>query len=468
MPKTQIPLIQGDSIGIETDYRDELAVNIIAVPKSVLGGAGYMICHSGLDSFATGNGIDRGANYNERLINHFRLSGDQLIEVDTAGVVNYLGAISGTDQAAMPYSFNTQCVIADGKMFLYDPVGGFVEVTDPDLGEPIDGVWVDGYYFMTDGEFLFHTDLDDETSIDPLKFATSEFSPDPTLAVGLTQDDKVIVFNRYSTEYFINVATDNFAFTRQATRAQKIGIVATHAKVEIAGQWVIVGSRKNESLGVHVVGIGSSLKISSREIDKVLKQYTEPELADMRVEAREEDAIGLIYFHLPNETLCYNSSAAAISGHDKAWSIITTGQVGDPWRAINGVNDTRLNKWIYGDKTDATIGVINDSLFSQYGERSELILFTPFFNLETMSLDEIEIETIPGLNAIDDATVAFSMTKDGLNWSSEFWDLYGEPLDYNKRYIIRRLGNVNQWVGLKFRAYTTSRMSFAMLSITYG
>ncbi|MBW2675756.1 MAG: hypothetical protein JRD89_20510 [Deltaproteobacteria bacterium] len=85
-----------------------------------------------------------------------------------------------------------------------------------------------------------------------------------------------------------------------------------------------------------------------------------------------------------------------------------------------------------------------------------------------MTLDEIEIETIPGLNTIDDATVAFSMTKDGLNWSSEYWALYGEPLDYNKRYIIRRLGDVNQWVGLKFRSYTTSRMSFAMLSITYG
>ncbi|MBW2675757.1 MAG: hypothetical protein JRD89_20515, partial [Deltaproteobacteria bacterium] len=230
-------------------------------------------------------------------------------------------------------------------MFLYDPVGGFVEVTDPDLGEPIDGVWVDGYYFMTDGEDLFHTDLDDETSIDPLKFATSEFSPDPTLGVAKTQDNKVIVFNRYSTEYFVNVATD---------------------------------SRKNESLGVYAVGVGSSLKISSREIDKILKQYTEPELVDMRVEAREEDAIGLIYFHLPNETLCYNSSAAAISGHDKAWSIITTGQAGDPWRAINGVNDTRLNKWIYGDQTDTSVGVINDSLFSQYGERSEWILFTPF------------------------------------------------------------------------------------------
>jgi hypothetical protein len=368
----------------------------------------------------------------------------------------------------MPYSFNTQCIIADGKMFLYDPVGGFREVVDPDLGLPIDGVWIDGYYFMTDGEYLFHTDIDDEESIDPLKFATSEFSPDPTLGVAKTQDNKVIVFNRYSTEYFINVAADNFAFTRQPTRAQKIGIVATHAKIEIAGQWVIVGSRKNESLGVHSVGIGSSVKISSREIDKILKQYTEPELADMRVEAREEDAINLIYFHLPNETLCFNATAAATSGPAKSWSIITTGQAGDPWRAINGVNDTRLNKWLYGDQTDTSIGVINDSSFSQYGERSEWVLYTPFINLETLSLDEIEIETIPGLNAIDDATVAFSMTKDGLIWSSEYWALYGEPLDYNKRYIIRRLGDINQWVGLKFRSYTTSRMSFAVLSITYG
>lgn len=468
--REQIPLIKGDEVGIETDYRDALPVNMIAIPKQILGASGYMLCHPGIDAFATVSGIDRGGVFNDRQTNHFRLSGTDFIEVDAAGTPTVLGSITGTDQATIEdfYSFNTQGVIAGGQMHLYDPIGGFVKVTDPDLGVPIDGVWIDGYYFLTDGEFLFHTDLDDETAIDPLKFATAEFSPDPTLGVGKTQDNKAIAFGRYSIEYFANTANDNFAFTRLNSRALKIGIVSTHAKCEVAGNWYITGGRKKESLGVHVFSVGTTAKISTREVDKILGKYSESDLSNMRMETREEDDVTLIYIHLPDECLCFNQTIAGAVGREMAWSILTTGSDADVWRGINGINDPRISGWIFGDKTEGVLGRLNDTGFAQFGEASELILFTPFLNLETMTLDEIEIETIPGLNVIDDATLAFSMTKDGLTWSTEYWSMIGEPLDYNKRYIIRRLGNINQWVGLKFRAVTTSRMSFAMLAITYG
>ena len=143
----------------------------------------------------------------------------------------------------MPYSFETQAVIANGDMFLYDGTT-FSQITDPDLGDPIDGVWVRGYYFLTDGENVYHTDINDESSIDPLKFSTAEFMPDKSLGVAKTQDDKVMVFGRYTLQYFIDVATANFAFSNIETRAQKIGIVATHAKCESGGNWFITGGRK--------------------------------------------------------------------------------------------------------------------------------------------------------------------------------------------------------------------------------
>ena len=82
-------------------------------------------------------------------------------------------------------------------MFLYSVGGGFVEVTDINLGDPIDGVWINGYYFLTDGENIYHTDINDESAIDPLKFATAEFMPDTSVGLGKTQDNKVIVFGRY-------------------------------------------------------------------------------------------------------------------------------------------------------------------------------------------------------------------------------------------------------------------------------
>ncbi len=469
MPQSVVNLIKGDRVDPKTDYRDALPVNMYAVRKPILGADGYMLCYPGLTKFADGEGVDRGGNYNDRFEEQYRVSGDSFVSVNTNGTTTELGTIPGTLQAAMPYSFNTQAVIANGRMFLYSPSGGFAEVTDSDLGNPIDGVWVDGYYFLTDGEFIYHTDIDDESSIDPLKFATAEFMPDKSLGVAKTQDNKVVVFGRYTIEYFIDAATANFAFQRVPARAQKIGIVATHAKTEVGGKWYITGGRKEESLGVHIVTLGKSQKVSTREVDKILAQYTEPQLADMRMETRMEENVTFVLVHLPNETLCFNESLASGIGADNAWTILKTDVQGEAtYRAINGVHDARLGFWVYGDKLNGNIGKLDNSVFTHYDEIVEWLLYTAFLDLDGFSVDEIEIETIPGNTTFDDATVAFSMTYDGQTYGKEWWVMYGEPLEYGKRFFLRRLGYVRDWTGFKFRGATKSRMSFARCKVTYA
>ena len=467
MTVSPVTLIKGDKVSLDTDYRDALPVNMHAVEKAILGAAGYMLVFPGLSLVATGSGTDRSAMYNERFGTHYRVSGTSLIQVHADDTVTNLGAISGSLQSAMAYSFNTQAVVSDGKMFLWDEVT-LDEVTDIDLGNPIDIVWVDGYYFLTDGEYIYHTDIADESSIDPLKFATSEFSPDPTKGLSLTQDDKVMVWNRYTLEYFVNDASENFAFRRIETRAQKIGIVATHAKCESEGSWYITGGRKEEALGVHVVGVGSSKKMSTREIDKLLAQYTEPELSDMRMESVEEDNIHFIYVHLPNETLCLNVTVAKSQGLGDAWFILKTGLANDNYRGINGVFDAKRGKWVFGDKINSNIGLLDNTICTQYDEIAEWLLYTPLMDFDGQSIDEIEIETLPGNVVDDDATVAFSMTYDGITYSTEWWNLYGEANNYNQRFYIRRLGDANDWVGFKFRGASKSRMAFALLKVTHG
>jgi len=392
MPEAMIPIMKGDSIGVETDYRDALPVNMYAVKREILGAPGYMLNYPGLTKVGTGTGTDRGGLYNERFGNQYRVSGSKLISVSSTGSISELGDIPGTLQAAMPYSFNTQAIIADGNMFLYDPSGGFRKVTDPDLGAPIDGVWIDGYYFMTDGEYLFHTDINNESSIDPLKFATAEFMPDRSLGVAKTQDNKVIVFGRYSLEYFIDAATPNFAFQRIETRAQKIGIVATHAKCETGTNYYITGGRKDESVSVHIVGVGSSEKISTREIDKIISQYSEYQLIDIRMESRTENDTIFVLLHLPNETLCFNESIAKSFGKELAWTILKTDVEGNnTYRAINGVFDARSSQWIYGDKINGTIGKLDSLVSTHYNEIVEWLLYTPLLLLEKFSIDEIMI-----------------------------------------------------------------------------
>jgi len=469
MPELQAPIIKGDSIK-NAEYRDALPVNLTAVARPILGATGYLTSHSGLTTHSAGRGIDRGGVWNERLEEHFRLSGNKLITIDSEGVTTERGDILGSDRATMTaYSFNTQAIVANGEFWLYDGVS-LVQVTDPDLGTPIDVCWVDSYYFFTDGETLFHTDITDESSIDPLKFATSEFSPDPTLGVAKSSDNQVLAFNRYTTEWFINRATDDFAFQRLGQKAVKCGIVGTHCKAEMEGRFYILGSGHDEAVSVHFLSPGSYMSIATREVDKIIAKYTDIELAGSVVESRIEDRDKFIIVRLPNETLIFNETISKALGVSAAWTIIESGVTNKTkWRGANGVFDPRVSSWIYGDSFDSRIGRLDNSIGGQYGEDVETIFYTPFLNLETMSIDQFELDTIPGFQvANEDITTAFSITYDGLVYNHEEWELYGSKANYGTRFINRRIGYVAHYIGFRVRTVSNAKLAFSGLRITYG
>lgn len=469
MPRQAITLIKGDKVSLNTDYRDALPVNMIAVEREILGAKGYMISHPGLVSFGTGLGLDRAGYWNERLSIHYRVSGEDLISVSTTGATSSLGIITGDKQASMTHSFNTQAIVVDGKMWLHNGTT-LDQITDPDLGEPIDITWIDGYYFLTDGETIYHTNISDETQIDPLKFATSEFSPDPTLAVDTTSDNQVIVFNRYTTEYFINRATDNFAFQRITGKSIKVGIVGTHCETELEGTFYILGGGREESPSVHFLSSGTYTSVATREIDKIIAEYTEEELLDAVLETRVQDRDRFIIVRLPRETLIFNATIARTAGLSSAWTIVKSDISGETkWRGANGVYDPRVSKWIYGDNQNTNIGILDNTVATQYGETVESILFTPIIDLESASIDQIEVDTLPGHQInVDNVTCAVSLTYDGVTYGKEWWALYGQKSNYNTRFILNRLGYVRDNIGFKIRCVSPERVSFLMMKVTYG
>lgn len=469
MPTEKINLIKGDKHGTETDFRDALPVNMSGVIRPMFGAVGYMLQQPGLTQYAAGSGVDRGGIWNERFGSHFRISGTDFIEVSTNGSVDVIASISGTDTVSLPYSFQTQGIVANGNFYLFDPSVGFQQVTDPDLGNPIDCVWVDGFYFFTDGESIYHSELTNESSIDPVDIATSEFSPDPTLGVGKTTDNKVIVFNRYTTEYFVNDASDKFSFARVATRANKVGIVGTHCKVEMLDQWYVMGSRKDEDVSIHILGVGSATEIASREVVKLINQNTEEQLALSVVETRVVNKYHYIIVHLPNETLLYNHEIAQAAGNEMAWSIIKSDVQGDAqWRGKYGVFEATKGVWVYGDKQDSRIGILDETVSTHYGDLAEWVLNTPFMYLDSTSIDELEIQTIPGFNTSPDATVFISFSYNGVTHGMEYTLQYGKPSKYGQRFIARRLGYISYFTSIKLRGASTSRMAFSRAIIDYG
>lgn len=469
MPDLVINLLKGDTVGSETDYRDALPVNMYGVTSELFGANGYLIQDQGLTAFATANrGRCRGGAWNERIGAHFRVIGTDFVEISTDGTVTVLGTVEGADTVRMPYSFNTQAVISTSGYYLYDRTNGFRRVDDSDVGVPLDAQWIDGYYFFTDGNNLYHTNITNESEIDPLTFATSEYSPDPTLGIGITQDNKIAAFNRYTTEFFQNVASANFAFQRLVQRTIKSGIVGTHCKAVFGDVFFTLGGNKSESVGAHVMSVGGASKISTREIEKIINAYSETQLASSVVEAYQEDGYIFAIYHLPNDTLKFNYTLAQqVGGSAQAWSIMKSG-IDDNYTGIHWVNVPPLNVWTVGDKGTPRIGSIDNTVATQYDEIAEWTLYTPFYYLEQASIDKLEIETISGFTGSDDATVFVSTTMDGITYSKEWTQVYGFRFDYGMRFIVRRFGYVRDWIGFRFRGVTRSRMAFARGFISYG
>lgn len=466
--KAQLPIIKGEKVADNADYRDALLVNYTAVYKPVRGSNGYILSHPGLTSLATGLGVDRGAIWNERQGEHFRISGTNLITLSPTGTVTDIGTIPGSDQASLAYSFTTQSIVANGRWYLYDGTD-LTQITGTAVGTPIDHTWIDGVYFFTDGENLYHTETLDETEIAPLNFATSEFSPDPTLAVDKTSENQVIVFNRYTTEWFENVATDNFGWRRIKGKAVKCGIVGTHAETEMVGVFYVIGGGKEESPSVHMISGGSYKSIASREVDKVLAEYTEDELSTAVLETRVQDRDRFILVRLLRDTLIFNQTIAEKVGIDSAWSILRTGTGNGIWRAANGVYDPRIPCWVYGDSTDSSIACLDNEVATQYGEKVEGIFFTPLVNVDSASIDQFEVDILPGHQVnLEDVTAAVSLTYNGVTYGKEWWALIGEKNVYDTRFIVRRLGYVRDYVGGKVRTVSAERLAFSMMVMDYG
>ena len=462
----QIPLLRGDEIkGVE--WRDSLPVNMYAVQKQILGAAGYMIQNYGLRLYAEGQGVDRGAIFVTRsgFEGQYRVSGKKLIKVLPDGSATTLGDIPGSDEVSMDFSFNNLAIVANKKLYYYSPSKGLRQITDPESGSPIDIVWVDGYFFLTDGEDIYHSNIADEEQYEPLSFGNAQFSPDPSLGLGKNAANEVLVFGSRTVEYFINTGAGNFSFQRIQRKAQKIGILGTDCKKELNNKFMAIGRREETAPSLHMISGGQNQDVGTRETYKILAQYTDSELATATIDAMVIDGVEMAIYHLPRHTLLLNLSTIQSMGLDNSWSILKSDIVGNtPYRAKNPIRN-EAGKWIVGDKQNSNIGEIDETLSTQYGNIIEWIMFTPMIPAESMSLDYLDLQTTPGTAEDNDATVAVSMSFDGRTHSREYWELYGDNLDYNQRFILRRLGFIREYFSLKFRGASRSRMSFAKCNV---
>jgi hypothetical protein len=458
----QIPILNGVYASTTPELRTSYPVNLVPVPKQSGISNGFLRPGDGIVSNGTGPGIDRGGiNWNGTC---YRVMGTKLVSISSAGAVTVLGDVGGpvNSLVSFDYSFD-QLAIASGGRLYYWTGSTLSQVTDPDLGNVLDVVWVDGYFMTTDGEFLIVTELNNPSQVNPLKYGSSEVDPDPVVAV-LKLRNEVHALNRHTIEVFDNVGGDLFPFERiDGAQIQK-GVIGTHACCVYIDRIAFLGSGKNESPGIYVGASATTQKISTQEIDNLLLEFTESQLAQVKLEARNDKSHQHLYVHLPDRTIVYDAAASEALG-DQVWFTLTTTLVGfAQYRARNMV--WAYDKWLVGDPQSNSIGYLVQDTGHHWGQqvRWEFGTLIAYNEGNGAIFNRLELVSLTGSVALGkNPKISTSYSVDGLSWSQDRIISVGTIGSTAKRLAWFQQGHMRNWRIQRFRGDTDAHVSFIRL-----
>jgi len=456
----QIPILSGIYADGSPNFRTSYPKNMVPVPKASGISQGYMRPGEGIVEAGTGPGINRGGiNWNDMI---YRVMGTKLVSIARDNTVTVIGDVGGTGRVTFDYGFTYLAVTSGGKLFLYDGTT-LAQVTDPDLGTALDVVWVDGYYMTTDGQYLVVTELNDPFSVNPLKYGSSEADPDPIEAL-LKLRNEIYALNRYTIEVFDNVGTAGFPFQRIAGAQIQKGCVGTFACCTFMDAIAFLGGGRNEAPGIYMGINGNAQKISTREIEEILQEYTEAELSLAFLEERINRASKHLIIHLPRHTLVFDGAATAETS-TPVWFTLSSTLVGTGiWNACTCI--WAYDRWNVCHPGTNQFGYLPETIGTHWGETigwefGTMIVYNQgngaiFHDLELVSLTG---STVFGV----DPTIWTQYSTDGVTWSVEKPISAGFTGQRNKRLVWFQQGYMRNMRMQRFRGTSDAHIAIAAL-----
>lgn len=455
----QIPILNGIYTDQNSDFRTSYPVNMIPVPKEQGISQGYLRPAEGIEQFATVPAVDRGGIEWNGVC--YRVCGNKLTKIDASGVVTEVGDVMGYGQCNFDYSFDYLAINSYPHLYLYDGTE-LKKVTDNDLGVVLDVTWVDGYFMTTDGEFIVITELNDPFAVNPLKYGSSEVDPDPIKSI-IKVRNEVYVLNRYTIEIFDNVGGENFPFSRIDGAMATKGSLGTNTCCKYTDAVAFLGGGKNEPVALWLSANGSTNKISTREIEQIIHQYSETDLAECLLESRQVDGHNWLYLHLHDQTLVYDSSASEAT-QQPVWFSLSSGLIKSQYLAKNFV--WCYGKWIAGHPTQPKLGVLTNELGEHWGDEVAWEFNTTILYNESRGaiFHQIELACLTGRTALDkNPLISTQYSLDGVIWSNPKSIRSGKVGERNKRLVWFQQGQMQNWRIQKFSGTSASRLTVARL-----
>jgi hypothetical protein len=476
----QIPILNGVYTGENADFKTLYPLNMMPVIQETGISSGYLRPVEGITQIGEGAYVSRGAiNWNGV---HYRVMGAYLCSITEDGVITQIGEV-GNDglRVNMAYSFDLLAIASNNDLFYYYPISvddsawssftlieessGFklIKVTDEDLGDANTVTWVDGYFMTSDGEYLVVTELDDPTEITTTKYGSSEIDPDPIENLYKVRNE-IYAVNRYTIEIFDNIGGDNFPFQRIEGAQIHRGALGAHCSVVYEESIAFLGSGRNEAPALYIGANAQAIKISTREIDEILLDFSEEELSRSVLEAINNKSQDYLWVRLKDRTLVYAITASKAAGQP-IWHIMSS--------SISGYSAFRArdvifcyDKWQVGDTESPKIGTLDGTIATHFGEKVPWEFGTQIIYNESKGalIHSLELVAITGrANSTDEAVISTAYSKDGRLWSQEKYIEIGVFGSRLKRLLWRRQGSLSNMRIQRFRGDSNAYIAIARL-----
>ena len=337
--------------------------------------------------------------------------------------------------------------------------------TDFPIGNIIDAARNRGrYVWIQANSGLFGvTDIQNEQRPDYIApFYSAEAEPDVNIAIDAWRG-YVVVFGRFTIEYFALTGNTEVIYANQQSLTVRAGIVGLGAKTHYFDQFAIVGGPSLEPVSVFMIGQGQYEEVATRRIQRLLRTYTEAELATVFMEPVKFDAHDMLVIHLPRHVLCYDHAAS--DQQNRRWTILKSDINGDnPYRGTHHIH--ARGQWSVGDKQANIISSLSFTDARHVGNPVEYILTTPLIQARNVRLFDLDIDSVSG-RELRVNRIAYSVTWDGLTYAQENWIDFSAPQDYTTRVLSRRLGYSRNNVGFKLRWISDTPTSISNLRVRF-
>lgn len=447
-----IPLLSGIVATGQAEFAQSYPLNLEPVALDNKISKGQLRATSGAVTVATGPGTDRGGILWKNVL--YRVMGTELVSVAANGAIASIGDVGGSGPISIDIGFDRIGIRSGNQLWYYDG-SALAQVTDVDLGPVIDAMWIGGYWMTTDGTSIIVTELSNPFSVQPLKYGSAE--EDPDMVTGLIKlRNEAYVAGRNTIQVFRNIGGNGFPFQTQIGATIPYGCVSATAKCLFAGTFAFVGSARNEGLRVYVAGQGDATAISSRAIEDALAAVADQSAIVLEARAYREEQ--RLFVHLPDESWVYCAEASA-KVEEKVWYRIQS--AGGPYRIRNAVQ--AYGKTFVGDASSSALGLLSDDTDLHFGDEPGWQFDAGLIYNEGQGgiVHSVELIGLPG-RASREATIFFSMTKDGQTFGNERQLSAGKPGERARRLQWRPHAMFSNYLGLRFRG-TGGMPGFARL-----